>query len=249
DPDYLEENFLMSGNPRIDEFIRNDNRLKWIPYEQLTNIEYLACGGFGVVSKAKWESRKVVLKSLNNSKDITTDILREITYHQQFDHVQYVIYVVQCYGISRDPATGNYLMVMHYLQGGNLRQYLDSNYNICNGLRPNLDVVSVPQLLKILIIKCWDDNPILRPEAQDILFHFRNWYFDSDPEFRLQYQQIKVAEESLTSNNLAYQMHPQAIYTSRLLDLNSKENEFYIPENLGELNINDNDKAVDTLGT
>ncbi|KAF0450882.1 serine/threonine protein kinase [Gigaspora margarita] len=189
DPDYLEENFLMSGNPRIDEFIRNDNRLKWIPYEQLTNIEYIACGGFGVVSKAKWESRKVVLKSLNNSKDITTDILREITYHQQFDHVH------------------------------------------------------VPKLLKTLIIKCWDDNPTIRPEALDILFHFRNWYFDSDPEFRLQYQQIKVAEESLTSNNLAYQMHPQAIYTSRLLNLNSKDNDFYVPENLGELNINDNDKS------
>ncbi|CAG8736625.1 18892_t:CDS:2, partial [Gigaspora rosea] len=89
------------------------------------------------------------------------------------------------------------------------------NDDICNGLRPNLDVVCVPQLLKTLIIKCWDDNPTLRPEAQEILFHFRKWYFDSDPEFRLQYQQIKVAkEELLTSNNLTYQTHPQAIYQS-----------------------------------
>ncbi|CAG8820730.1 27437_t:CDS:2, partial [Gigaspora margarita] len=248
DLDYLGENFLMSGNPKIDKFIRNDGKLKWIPYGQLTNIEYLACGGFGVVSKAKWKSRKVVLKSLNNSKDVTTDILREIAYHQQFDHHNYVIYVVQCYGISRDPATGNCLMVMHYFEGGNLRQYLDSNYEICNGLRPNLDVVSVPQLLKALIIKCWDDNPTLRPEAEEILFHFREWYLDSNTEFRLQYQQIKVAEESLTSNNLIYQTHPQAIYTSRLLDLNSKENDFYVPENLGELNINNNDRAVNTLG-
>ncbi|RIB07065.1 kinase-like domain-containing protein [Gigaspora rosea] len=336
DPDYMEENFFMSGNPKIDKFIRNDGRLKWIPYGQLTNIEYLARGGFGVVSKAKWKSQIVVLKSLNNSKDITADILREIAYHQQFDHHNYVIYIMQCYGISRDPTTGNYLMVMRYFEDGNLRQYLDSNYgqislndklgllysmanglyhihfrglihkdfhpgnilnkyskelgniscfiadfglckpideandgkniygvlpyvapevlkgkpytqasdiyslgivayellsglppyysishdisltiDICNGLRPNLDVVCVPQLLKTLIIKCWDDNPTLRPEAQEILFHFRKWYFDSDPEFRLQYQQIKVAkEELLTSNNLTYQTHPQAIYQS-----------------------------------
>ncbi|CAG8777518.1 14592_t:CDS:2 [Dentiscutata erythropus] len=212
DPDYLEEFYLMSGNPEINEFIRKDDRLKWIPYGQLTNIEYLA---------SKWKSQDVVLKSLNNSKDLTVNILREIAYHQLFDHEHAVIYVVQCYGISRDRTTGNCLMVMHYLEG-----------DICNGLRSNLDVVSVPKLLKTLIIKCWDDNPTLCPTAQELLLHFDKWYFDSDPEFRQQYQQINVAEESLTSNNLTYQTHPQAIYTSRLLYLNSRETDLHISEEL-----------------
>ncbi|CAG8725535.1 5803_t:CDS:2, partial [Scutellospora calospora] len=44
----------MSDNPEINRFIRKDGKLKWIPYKKLTNIEYLAHGGFGVVSKAKW---------------------------------------------------------------------------------------------------------------------------------------------------------------------------------------------------
>ncbi|KAF0519600.1 serine/threonine protein kinase [Gigaspora margarita] len=60
----------MSNDPLINEFIRNDDRLRWIPYEKLTNIEHIANGGFGVVSKAKWKTKEVVLKSLNNSKHI-----------------------------------------------------------------------------------------------------------------------------------------------------------------------------------
>ncbi|CAG8703987.1 5508_t:CDS:2, partial [Scutellospora calospora] len=77
----------------------------------------------------KWDSLDVALKSLNNSKELTADILQEITYHQLFDHCRFIIYVAQCFGISQDPATKNYLMVMHYFEGGSLRQYLDNNYN------------------------------------------------------------------------------------------------------------------------
>ncbi|CAG8579206.1 21193_t:CDS:2, partial [Racocetra persica] len=65
---------------------------------------------------------------LNNSKDLTADVLREIINYRLFDH-KHVIYVSQCYGISQDPVTSNYLMVTHYFEGGNLRQYLNSNHS------------------------------------------------------------------------------------------------------------------------
>ena len=60
------------------------------------NIEYLARGGFGTVHKAEWidgyiyswdisqnewiryGSMNIVLKSLNNSQNITTDFLQEV---------------------------------------------------------------------------------------------------------------------------------------------------------------------------
>ncbi|CAG8674370.1 9306_t:CDS:2 [Dentiscutata erythropus] len=45
--------------------------------------------------------------------------------------------------------------------------------SICNGLRPNLDIVNVPQLLKTLIVKCWDDNPLFHPEAHELFPLFR----------------------------------------------------------------------------
>jgi serine/threonine protein kinase len=65
------------------------------------------------------------LKSLNNSRDITTNFLREIAYHKLFDYEN--SQVINCYGISRDPQ-GNYVMVMQYIKDGNLRQYLQVNY-------------------------------------------------------------------------------------------------------------------------
>ncbi|CAG8435857.1 7026_t:CDS:2, partial [Scutellospora calospora] len=246
----------MSDNPEINKFIQEDGRLKWIPYEKLTNIEYLAHGGFGVVSKAKWGFLDVALKSLNNSKGLTAEILKEITYYQRFDHKMFVIYVTQLYGISQDPVTRNYLMVMPYFEGGSLRQYLNNNYNklsfndklgllysMTNGLYSihdqglihkdfHPDIISAPQLLKDLIIKCWDDNPLRRPNTQNLMDNIHNWYYlKLDQEFN---QQVKAIEDSLikleTSNNLIYKTHPQAIYTSRLLDL--KEINSYISENL-----------------
>jgi hypothetical protein len=36
--------------------------------------------------------------------------------------------VVECYGISQDPKTKDYIMIMKYMEEGNLRQCLQ-NYN------------------------------------------------------------------------------------------------------------------------
>ncbi|CAG8552881.1 12816_t:CDS:2 [Cetraspora pellucida] len=182
--DYIDE-LLMSSNPEINEFIRNNGRLKWIPYKELTNIEYYTHGGFGVILKAKWKSEDVE-----------------------------VIYVVQCSGISQDPETKNYLMIMHYFEDGSLRQYLNANYN----------QISLKSKL-----------------ANELLRSFKMWYFNKDLEFRKQYQQVEAAEDQLLSNNITYQTHPQSVYTSRLLNLISNETDFYISENLGELDIKNND--------
>src|SRR6185295_2309729 len=85
---------------------------------------YLAEGGFGKVYKAKWYSSMVVLKSLSNSQDIKADFLQEIAYYKLFNKNDPI---VGCYGISQDPETKNYLMVMEYMREGNLRQYINSH--------------------------------------------------------------------------------------------------------------------------
>ena len=85
-----------SGNIYIDNFIQESQLnaqnyrevLEWIPYNRLTNIKYLAKGGFSTVYKAiwldgkiqywdydknqwdRWSNDEVVIKSLNNSSDI-----------------------------------------------------------------------------------------------------------------------------------------------------------------------------------
>ena len=73
--------------------------LEWIEYDRFENIEYLAKGGFGTTYKATWKDgyirywdsennqwkrsggeRKVALKCLHNSQDITDEFLREVRY-------------------------------------------------------------------------------------------------------------------------------------------------------------------------
>src|SRR4051812_25634346 len=37
--------------------------------------------------------------------------------------------IVRCYGITKDPETNNFMMVMEYINNGNLRQHLNTNFN------------------------------------------------------------------------------------------------------------------------
>ena len=94
-----------SGNNYIDNFIQETQLnaqdigefLEWIPYNRLTNIKYLAKGGFSTVYKAIWldgyiswdydkkqwgrrEGAEVVIKSLNNSSNINEEFLNEVRY-------------------------------------------------------------------------------------------------------------------------------------------------------------------------
>src|SRR3954471_2296492 len=68
----------------------------------------------------------VVLKSLNDSKNITLEFLTEIANTKLVDKY---IRIARCHGISQDPNTKNYLMVMDYKKDGNLRQYLQNKNN------------------------------------------------------------------------------------------------------------------------
>jgi hypothetical protein len=93
-----------SGNKFIAEFIQESQLnaekyldiLEWIPYNRLTNVEYLDKGGFSTVYEAiwldgdinKWDYEKqqwsrfdncgVVLKSLDNSSNLNDEFLNEV---------------------------------------------------------------------------------------------------------------------------------------------------------------------------
>src|ERR1700730_4503541 len=40
--------------------------------------------------------------------------------------------IVRCYGITKDPETNNFMMVMEYAQNGSLRQHLNNSFNSLN---------------------------------------------------------------------------------------------------------------------
>jgi len=102
---------------------------------------------------------------------------------------------------------------------------------ICQGLRPKSNY-KIPQLILDIIQQCWDADPLKRPNARELDNLFLNWWRKSSvkgyyEENSILNQQIRDADEinkrlpPLTipfTDNLAYATHPQAIYTSRLLD-------------------------------
>ncbi|EXX67595.1 hypothetical protein RirG_112950 [Rhizophagus irregularis DAOM 197198w] len=148
-----------SGNHEVDKFIQKvqleakvyEEVLEWIEYDRFENVEYLAKGGFGTIYKAIWkdgyinkwdfennkwkrskcwskeyENFPVVLKCLHNSQDITSDFLREIETHTM---IPMKSCIAHCFGITKDPESGNFIIVMNYVINGSLRQHLNNSFN------------------------------------------------------------------------------------------------------------------------
>jgi len=95
-----------SGNEKIDNFIKkmqlkindsSDILFEWIPHNQFSDIEEIDKGGFATVYLAKWKDgplyydfnkkkymrrsdKKVALKCLYNSQNITNEFLNEVCY-------------------------------------------------------------------------------------------------------------------------------------------------------------------------
>ncbi|CAG8829387.1 19240_t:CDS:2, partial [Gigaspora margarita] len=131
------EIFLSSkkSEVEINKFIQEAN-LEKISYQQLSNIQYLAEGGF--------EDKNIILKSLNNSQQLTPDFLREMASHKLFaDDGK----IVKCHGVSQDPQ-GNYIMVMDYVRGGDLRKYLKNNYPKLDFKKKIIQLHSIAEGLK-----------------------------------------------------------------------------------------------------
>ncbi|CAG8528605.1 30478_t:CDS:2, partial [Racocetra persica] len=130
------DQIILSGNEFIDDLLIKLNKksvsIEFIPYEQFSNITYLAKGGFSEIYKAtcsqgikgRWNSWKqefkinndsttVVLESLNDSQIISNDFLNELkNYFQCSD--PYNRYIRRYYGITQHPETKNYMIVMAF---------------------------------------------------------------------------------------------------------------------------------------
>src|SRR4030095_16364437 len=91
---YKATKLKLSGNKIIDDFVRythitvntsnsTSKKMKFVPYDQFKNVEFIAEGGFSKIYKAAWigarkNGQYVVLKKLNNSKNITSEELNEV---------------------------------------------------------------------------------------------------------------------------------------------------------------------------
>ncbi|CAB4420294.1 unnamed protein product [Rhizophagus irregularis] len=127
---YFKQNFKnwTSGNHEIDELIqkaqlkaKNTKQIiEWIEYDKFEDVEYLAKGGFGITYKAVWKDGFIRAKDENGQ-------LERIGLVESNILVINTGWVVRCFGITKDPKTNNFMMVMD-LKHGSLRQHLNDNF-------------------------------------------------------------------------------------------------------------------------
>ncbi|GBC07877.1 hypothetical protein RclHR1_07750004 [Rhizophagus clarus] len=145
----------MSGNKKIDDFIQemqlningySDIVFEWIPYNQFCEIKEVGEGGFATVYSAIWKdgpllylecqngiykrdsNKKVALKCLDDSQNRINELLNEIKAYST-KALNYNSSILKVYGISQDTNTKNYIIVLHYAEGGNFNNWLNMNEN------------------------------------------------------------------------------------------------------------------------
>ncbi|RHZ53523.1 hypothetical protein Glove_441g89 [Diversispora epigaea] len=134
------------GNLNIDKLIKNsqlqssqnDSFLEWVPYNRFSNIQYLGQGGFSTVYSALWNNhsqslrtgpKKVALKRLHNSENICLQFLNEFETSLCCSNQQEIKEIINIYGITQDPESKDYMIVMYLAGQGNLQSYIRNNFN------------------------------------------------------------------------------------------------------------------------
>ncbi|CAG8636433.1 14083_t:CDS:2 [Dentiscutata erythropus] len=152
--------------------------------------------------------------------------------------------MIRYYGITRDPQTNDYMVVSEFANG-NLQTYLrpivmcevatgippfsnrPHNYDlaigICDGIRPPF-IEGTPKSFTTLVERCWDSDPMNRPSAKHITEMLFRWHFSleqgrsTDVCDSFRNYDINVNPRQQHLDRLNWRFHPQACYTSRLLN-------------------------------
>jgi serine/threonine protein kinase len=89
--------------------------------------------------------------------------------------------------------------------------------DICNGKRPTIRE-ETPGFLKELIQKCWDANPENRPTTEEVYDVLIEYVSDEERDKKL--EELEELSYDFTES-AQFETHPQAIYTSRLLNFSN----------------------------
>ncbi|GBB92093.1 hypothetical protein RclHR1_19610001, partial [Rhizophagus clarus] len=102
---------------------------------------------------------------------------------------------------------------------------LQLSLSICKGERLEI-IKNTPQCYVDLMKKCWNGNPFKRPSAKEVKNIIESWIFRPDNDEiseKLKSNIMEFINAPIVHNNLTIEPHPQAYYTSRLLDFTSKK--------------------------
>ncbi|GBB98677.1 hypothetical protein RclHR1_00330004 [Rhizophagus clarus] len=111
----------------------DDIMVEWVPYNQFNNVKEIGRGGFSIVYSATWKdgplqhdecygkskrmpNKEVALKCLKNSQNLSNEFLNEYSISNDDK-------ILNLYGISRNPDTKDYIMILKYADSGNINNY------------------------------------------------------------------------------------------------------------------------------
>ncbi|GET04735.1 kinase-like domain-containing protein [Rhizophagus clarus] len=138
----MSDNKKMHDTENKDEWINwieeaiDKEHIKYYEYEEFSNFQEIGSGSFGKVYRANWKNsgKCFALKSFFKHNNITLkEIVRELKNQREVDYHDNII---RCHGITKFVSTEsqtshlqNYWLVMEYANSGNLRCYLEKNFN------------------------------------------------------------------------------------------------------------------------
>ncbi|GBC02546.1 hypothetical protein RclHR1_04680007 [Rhizophagus clarus] len=103
---------------------------KLIPYNQFNDIKEISKSGFATVHSAIWEngskemaSKKVALKCLHYSQNIIDELLDKVKVYSVKNP-----YILDVYGITQKPDTGEYIIILKYVEGESFNNWMITNY-------------------------------------------------------------------------------------------------------------------------
>ncbi|CAB4426615.1 unnamed protein product [Rhizophagus irregularis] len=137
---------MTSFNEWIDMKIK-DGDIHYVEYNEFSSVKKVGEGSFGIVESADWKSRgiKIALKTLidhssvdeNSMNKFVKELknLKKASFHQNIN---------KFFGISKEPLSNKYAMVLEFANQGNLREYLKNNFKFLewsDKIQMSLDIV------------------------------------------------------------------------------------------------------------
>ena len=98
----------------------------------------------------------------------------------------------------------------------NLAHDIDLAMKICRGARPGFSN-NTPKFYIELAFRCMDANPDKRPTAKEILEIIKIWHYSYQDE-SIEKEFKKMDEIEFDPSTITTVIHPNAVYTSRLLN-------------------------------
>ncbi|GBC04974.1 hypothetical protein RclHR1_05990003 [Rhizophagus clarus] len=105
---------------------QSEKLMEWIPYSQFTNVVEIAEGGFGIIYRAIRGQQSVILKKFKNFQYASKYFLNELKSNQTCFEIKH--HIIRTHGITKDPKSGDYMLVMQFASGGDLHNWLQKKF-------------------------------------------------------------------------------------------------------------------------